>query len=139
MFKASASYETFFDGVANQLLCAVEDIIQEKVTWKFQSPAQSTHLSLGGKVGFRSMVGHIREQKPGTRIIILTMPPLRKPLTEKPVRILTSDSSLTSNLYAHLLQFWNDDNTKSFDYLDLDVISTHDHVVEQRVCGLNLP
>ena len=82
MFKASASYETFFDGVANQLLCAVEDIIQEKVTWKFQSPAQSTHLSLGGKVGFRSMVGQIREQNQGTRIIILTMPPPRKLLTE---------------------------------------------------------
>ena len=61
MFKASVSYKTFLDGVANQLLCAVEDIIQEKVTWKFQSPAQSTHLSLRGKVGFCSMVGQIRE------------------------------------------------------------------------------
>ena len=53
------------------------------------------------------------------------MPLPRKPLTEKLVCILTSDSLLTSNLYAHLLQFWNDDNTKSFDYSDLDIISTH--------------
>ena len=126
MFKASVSYKTFLDGVANQLPCAVENIIQKKVTWKFQSPAQSTHLSLRGKVGFCSMVGQIREWKPGTRIVILAMPLPRKPLTEKLMCILTSDSLLTSTLYAHLLQFWNDDNTKSFDYLGLDIMSTHD-------------
>ncbi|KAF8151377.1 hypothetical protein B0H34DRAFT_861891 [Crassisporium funariophilum] len=90
MFKSSTLYTNFLLSVAEQLPCVIEDIIQEKITWRFQTPMKSTYLPLSGEIGFASM-----------------------PTVEKP--------------------FWDDDDTKTFDFSELDTVSTHDHIVEQRL------
>jgi hypothetical protein len=87
MFKASTPYATFILCISEQLPCATEDIIQEKITWRFQTPMKSAYLSLSGEVGFASMVNQLLGRKAGTRVIMLTMPPPKKPAIEKPVRL----------------------------------------------------
>ena len=89
MFTASTSYTTFVSNVSEQLPCAVEDIVQDKIMWKFQTPMNSTYLSPSGEIGFASMVNQLRGKKHGTRVIKLAMPPPKKPAVEKQVFLLS--------------------------------------------------
>ena len=87
MFTASTTYAAFILQVSEQLPCDVEDIVQEKIMWKLQTPMNSTYLSLSGEISFASMVKQLHGRKDGTRVIKLAMPPPKKPAVEKPVRI----------------------------------------------------
>ena len=82
-FTGSTPYFSFLLSLSAQLPCTVKDIVQDKITWKFQTPQKSPYLSLGGEVGFASMIKQNKSRKPGTRIIMLAMPPPIKPAVEK--------------------------------------------------------
>lgn len=84
MFSTTISYQGFLFKLSKQLPCAVDDIVQEKITWKPQTPVSSRYLALGGEIGFASMVKQNSGKK--SRVILLAMPPPVKPRVEKPVR-----------------------------------------------------
>lgn len=117
-FTASTPYFSFLLSLSAQLPCTVKSLVQEKITWKFQVPQKSPYLALGGEVGFASMIKQNSTRKPGTRIIMLAMPPPTKPAVEKPFWPIDGDEN---------------DEEKTFDFTELEPIVTHDHVVEQRI------
>ena len=83
MFSPKISYRGFLFKLSLRLPCAVDDIVEEKITWKFKTPLGSRYLALGGEIGFESMVKQTANKK--SRIILLAMPPPTKPKVEKRV------------------------------------------------------
>ena len=84
MFTPKTSYHRFLVKLSHQLPCAIDDIVQEKITWKFQTPLSSRYLALGGEISFESMVKQTANKR--SRIILLAMPPPTKHKVKKPVR-----------------------------------------------------
>jgi hypothetical protein len=85
-FNSNTLYSTFLGELARDLPCSVFDIVEDKMTWRFQTPQKSPVLSLGRKVGYDSMISQNKDRKSG-RIISLMMPPPQKPAVEKQVSL----------------------------------------------------
>ncbi|CAA7262386.1 unnamed protein product [Cyclocybe aegerita] len=113
-FKSTDSYSTFLVAISNALPCPVLNILQDKITWKPQSPKNATALLLGGATGYPALIETFRNKKPA--IVMLTMPPPSKP-ADKP-EWDTGEGKQTD---------------KEFDYSNLELPSTGQHVVEQRI------
>lgn len=84
-FSPDDDYVSLLSKLSIQLPCPVGYIIEEKIMWKFHTPANSTYLTLGGEVGFKSLIKQLTSRKAEQRIILLAMPPPAKPLAEMPV------------------------------------------------------
>jgi len=115
-FLATDKYTSFLANIAVALPCPILNIIEDKITWKPRAPARSP-LPLGGETGYSALVEYFAPKKTG-HVVMIMMPPPMKPVIKK--------------------LFWKTgDNTtvpeQEFDYQDLEVRLTHDHVVEQQV------
>ncbi|KAF8164406.1 hypothetical protein BJ912DRAFT_1004170 [Pholiota molesta] len=115
-FLSSDNYATFIVKISQALPCSALNIIEDAISWKPQTPKSSALLLLGGETGYSSMVDHFVGKKQG-RVVMLMMPPPRKPVEKL---------------------FWDEGNeapnpAKEFDYAGIEVQSTTDHLVEQRV------
>jgi hypothetical protein len=85
-FNSDTPYFSFLFELSRHLPCSVSDIVEDKMTWRFQTPQKSPVLSLARKVGYDSMVSQNKDRKSG-RIISLMMPPPQKPAVEKQVSL----------------------------------------------------
>jgi hypothetical protein len=83
-FQSLDSYTTFLSKIASVLPCPKANIIEAKITWKPQKPANATALPLGGDTGYSALVDEFASKKSG-RVVILMMPPPAKPVDDKPV------------------------------------------------------
>ena len=82
-FCASSSYTSFLCQIADILPCPFLNIIEDKITWKPQAPVRSP-LPFGRETGFSALVEYFTNKKNG-RIVMVMMPPPKKPTIEKPV------------------------------------------------------
>ena len=78
------NYASFLTAIARELPCPVANLIELKITWKPQKPANTPTLPLGGEMGFSALVEEFVGKKTG-RVVFLLMPPPTKPVKEKPV------------------------------------------------------
>jgi hypothetical protein len=133
-FKSTDRYASFLVKISRALPCPVLNIVEEKLTWKPQTPKNATALLLGGETGFSAMVRSFRNAKKACMVMIM-MPPPTRPINEKPVRLHTSRQKLTNQCS---MQNWSTgdeamDLAEEFPYSELEVRSSENHVVEQRV------
>ena len=80
-FKLSSNdgYATFLRKVSTALPCPVLHIIEEKITWKPQTPQNAKPLPLGAETGFSTMIDALKAKRVGARVGIIIMPPPKKP------------------------------------------------------------
>ena len=73
------NYASFLIAIARELPCPVANLIESKITWKPQKPADAPTLPLGGKMGFSALVEEFVGKKTD-RVVFLLMPPPTKPV-----------------------------------------------------------
>jgi len=83
-FKSTDSYASFLVKVSQALPCPVLNIVEEKLTWKPQTPKNVTPLLLGSGTGFSAMVQSFWNARKAC-IVMIMMPPPTRPANEKPV------------------------------------------------------
>lgn len=83
-FKSTDRYSSFLVKISQALPCPVLNIVEEKLTWKPQTPKNATALLLGGETGFSAMVRSFRNAKKACMVMVM-MPPPTRPTNEKPV------------------------------------------------------
>ena len=93
-FKSTDRYASFLVKISQALPCPVLNIVEEKLTWKPQTPKNATTLLLGGETGFSAMIRSFRNAKKACMVMIM-MPPPTRPINEKPVRPHTSRYKIT--------------------------------------------
>ena len=76
------NYASFLAAIARELPCPVANLIESKISWKPQKPANAPTLPLGGETGFSALVEEFVAKKTG-RVVFLMMPPPMKPVEEK--------------------------------------------------------
>ena len=76
-FKDTDSYASFLVKISQALPCPLLNIVENKITWRPQTPKSTMPLLLGGQPGYDAMITTITSKKPG--IVMLTMPPPNKP------------------------------------------------------------
>ncbi|PPQ80784.1 hypothetical protein CVT24_011488 [Panaeolus cyanescens] len=120
-FSSTDTYDDLLSQLATHLPCPRPYLLKDKIMWKFRTPANSVYLSLGGKLGFESLIKQLRARKPDNRIIFLSMPPPVKPMVEEPHWPTVSEEN-TAEL-----------GKQSFDYDALELTSTEEHVAQQKM------
>jgi len=99
--KSTENYATFLIKISTALPCPVLNIVQEKITWKCQTPQNSPSLPLGKELGYSAMLEAIKAKRAGSRVGIVMMPPPVKP-AEQPVRAVVLFYSLLTPFFAAL-------------------------------------
>ena len=135
------SYATFLHKVSTTLPCPILHIIEEKISWKPQTPQNAKPLPMGAATGYSTMIDALKAKKVGARVGIVIMPPPKKP-DEDMVNLLHI-CSFKSTLML-FLQFWDADGSgkaieKGFDFSELEFRSTGDSIVQQKARGKNSP
>jgi hypothetical protein len=64
-FSSNNTYQTFLTKIALELPCPVANLIELKITWKPQKPANAAALLLGGETGFSALVDEFVHKKSG--------------------------------------------------------------------------
>ena len=139
-FKLSSndSYATFLRKVSTALPCPILHIIEEKISWKPQTPQNAKPLPMGAATGYSTMIDALKVKRVGARVGIVIMPPPKKP-DEDTVNM--SHICFLSALTL-FIQFWDADGSgkaieKGFDFSELEFRSTGDSIVQQKVRSKN--
>jgi hypothetical protein len=99
--KSTENYSTFLVKISAALPCPVLNIVQEKMTWKCQTPQNSPSLPLGKELGCSVMLETIKAKWAGSQVGIVMMPPPVKP-AEQPVRAVILFCNLLTPFFAAL-------------------------------------
>ncbi|KAJ7614234.1 hypothetical protein DFH06DRAFT_1344194 [Mycena polygramma] len=78
----SASYPALLSAIAEALPCRKEHVNESKILWKPKKPKNADKLSLGKATGYKVMVEEMKGKAPGTRQVLLYMPPPAKPMDD---------------------------------------------------------
>jgi len=100
--KSMENYATFLAKISTALPCPVLNIIQEKITWKCQTPQNSPSLPLGKELGYSAMLEAIKAKQAGSWVGIVMMPPPVKPV-EQLVRAVVLLYSLLTPFFTALV------------------------------------
>jgi len=73
------SYATFLCKVSTALPCPILHILEEKITWKPQTPQNAKPLPMGAETGYSTMIDALKAKRVGARVGIIIMPPPKKP------------------------------------------------------------
>jgi hypothetical protein len=99
--KSTENYSTFLVKISAALPCPVLNIVQEKMTWKCQTPQNLPLLPLGKKLVYSVMLETIKAKRAGSQVGIVMMPPPVKP-AEQPVRAVILFCNLLTPFFAAL-------------------------------------
>ncbi|EDR06517.1 uncharacterized protein LACBIDRAFT_328724 [Laccaria bicolor S238N-H82] len=134
-FKLSSndSYGTFLHKVSTALPCPILHIIEEKMSWKPQTPQNAKPLPMGAATGYSTMIDALKVKRVGARVGIVIMPPLKKP--DEDMANMSHICSLSALML--FIQFWDADGSgkaikKGFDCSELEFRSTGDSIVQQK-------
>lgn len=86
VLQSTDSYSTFLLSISGAAPCPVLNIVDDKITWRCQTPGNSPYMPLGGRTGYTAMIDAIKAKRTGQHVVISMMPPPKKP-AEKPVCI----------------------------------------------------
>jgi hypothetical protein len=86
-FQSDDTYQVFLSKIASVLPCPIGNLIESKITWKPQKPANASALPLGGETGFSALVDEFIGKKTG-RVVILVMPAPVKPTEDKAASVM---------------------------------------------------
>ena len=107
ILQSTDLYSVFILCISTTAPCPVLNIIEDKITWRCQTPANSPCMPLGGRTGYAAMIDAIKSKRSGQRVAIVMMPPPKKP-AEKPVRgyILLLRLLIITCFLAIALGYW---------------------------------
>jgi hypothetical protein len=76
-FFDNTTFQSFQSLVAKTLPCSPSALSWNKITWKFDTPANSQPKNLADHIGFEAMLSNVVERKKNYVVRILTPPPAK--------------------------------------------------------------